>query len=31
MPKSLVMDLLMIHGVFEELKAEEIEKATKGK
>lgn len=29
MPKSLVMDLLMVHGTVEEIKAEEIKKATK--
>jgi|TARA_R100001510_G_C7653576_1_gene211860 hypothetical protein len=31
MPSSLVMDLLSIHQVFEQMKAEEIEKATKKK
>jgi hypothetical protein len=31
MPSSLVMDLLSIHQVFEQIKAEEIEKATKKK
>jgi len=30
MPVSLVKDLLSVHFVAEELKAEEIEKATKG-
>jgi len=29
MPKSLVLDLLTVHGIFEEIKAEKIEKATK--
>jgi hypothetical protein len=29
MPSSLVLDLLSVHRVFEEIKAEEIEKATK--
>ena len=29
MPSSLVMDLLSVHTVFEELKAEEMEKAKK--
>jgi len=29
MPASLVLDLLSVHRVFEEIKAEEIEKATK--
>jgi len=29
MPRSLVMDLLMVHGVIEEIKAEEFKKATK--
>lgn len=29
MPSSLVLDLLNVHRVFEEIKAEEIEKASK--
>jgi len=29
MPSSLVLDLLSIHRVFEEMKAEQLEKATK--
>tara|TARA_S200002703_G_C3790602_1_gene243975 strand:- start:80 stop:292 length:213 start_codon:yes stop_codon:yes gene_type:complete len=29
MPASLVLDLLSVHKTFEELKAEEIEKATR--
>jgi len=29
MPSSLVLDLLSVHRVFEEIKAEEIEKASK--
>lgn len=29
MPANLVLDLLAVHRVFEEIKAEEIEKATK--
>jgi len=28
MPANLVLDLLAVHRVFEEIKAEEIEKAT---
>jgi|TARA_R100001510_G_C7559740_1_gene140237 hypothetical protein len=31
MPRKLVLDLLMIHGTVEELKAEEIKKATQKK
>jgi|TARA_B100001094_G_scaffold241129_1_gene236944 hypothetical protein len=31
MPRNLVMDLLTVHGIFEEIKAEEISKASKGK
>jgi hypothetical protein len=31
MPANLIIDLLQVHQVFEEIKAEELEKASKAK